>query len=75
MKDELVSSIVTIVTAIIGVAILAIIVSNSANTVGVINAGSGGVNTLLKTAISPITTGNGLGQLGNFTGGGAGYTN
>lgn len=45
----------SVATAIIGVAIIAVIVSNRSNTVGVIKAAGGVFNDALKTAVSPIT--------------------
>jgi hypothetical protein len=47
--------VVAVLLAIIGVAIVATIVSNHANTVGVLNAASGSFNNAIKTAVSPIT--------------------
>lgn len=67
MSDSLMGSIVTILTAIIGVAILAVIVSKNSNTTGVISAGAQGFSQDLGTALSPVT-GSSIGTLGN-TGG------
>lgn len=53
--DNITSSIVTILTAIIGVAILSVIVSKNSNTVGVLSAGSQAFSGVLSTAISPVT--------------------
>lgn len=67
MNENLVSSLVTVVTAIIGVAVLAVIVSKSANTAGVIQAGAQGLATDIGAAVSPVTgagTFNGLGGAG-----------
>lgn len=50
-----ISAIVQIATAIIGVAILAVLVSKNANTEGVIKAGAGGFTQALQAAISPIS--------------------
>lgn len=47
--------IVTIFVAIIGVAILAVIVSRNSNTANVIKAASSGFNDALATALSPVT--------------------
>lgn len=65
MTDKLFDSIVTIVTAIIGVAILAVIVSKNAQTAQVIQAGSQGLATALQAAEAPVT---GTGAMG-ITGG------
>lgn len=65
MTDTLFNSIVTIALAIVGVAILAVLVSRNSNTAGVISAASGGFAQDLAAAVSPITGG----SLG-ITGGG-----
>lgn len=46
-----------ILGAIIGVAILAVLVSRNSQTIGVIKAGGNVFNTALKTAISPVVSG------------------
>lgn len=46
-----------ILTAIIGLAILAVIVSGGSNTVNVITAAFSGLNALIRTAITPVTGG------------------
>lgn len=70
MSEQLITSVVTVLTAIIGVAIIATLVSKNANTAGVITAGSQGFSQALGTALSPVT-GATSGVLGSFTGGGA----
>jgi hypothetical protein len=65
MADHLFSSIVTIATAIVGVAILAVLVSKQANTSGVIQAATGGFAQDLAAAVAPVS-----GGFGSFTGGG-----
>ena len=65
MSDQLISSIVTILTAIIGVAILAVIVSPNARTSSVIGAASKGFAQDLGAALSPVTGGS-LGITGGF---------
>lgn len=64
MTDHLISSVVTVLTAIVGVAIIAVLVSNSANTSGVISSAAGGFAQDLQAAVSPVTGGG----LGGFTG-------
>jgi hypothetical protein len=49
------SEIVTIITAIIGVAMVAVLVSNKANTAKVISSTTGGLGYLLDVAVSPVT--------------------
>jgi hypothetical protein len=51
-----------IITAIIGLAIVAVLVSRQSNTTGVIQAGASGLGTILGAAISPITGANIGGQ-------------
>lgn len=67
MSDSLVTSVVTILTAIIGVAIIAVLVSKNANTAQVIGAGGNAFTQSLGAALSPVT-GSGFGSL---TGGSA----
>lgn len=59
MSDKLFGSLVTIATALIGVAIISVLVSQQANTSAVIKAATGGFAQDLSTAISPVTGGSG----------------
>lgn len=65
--------IAAIFTAIIGVAILAVIFSKNANTAGVIASASQGFSQALGTAVSPITGGNSFGPSTGFAGSMNGY--
>lgn len=65
--NEVTTSIVTILTAITGVAFLSVIVSKNSNTAGVISAGGSAFAQDLAVAVSPITGGS-LVSGGNFTG-------
>jgi hypothetical protein len=65
MSETLVTSIVTVLTAIIGVAILAVLVSKQSQTSTVIKAASGGFAQDLAAALSPVSGGGGFG--GGFT--------
>lgn len=67
MGEQLVTSVVTITMAIIGVAIIAILVSKNANTTAVLSAGSSAFSGALGTALSPVT---GSGTF-NYGGGGS----
>lgn len=68
--SEMWQGVVTIATAIVGVAILAVIVSKNANTAGVIQAGGQALSTDIGAAVSPVTGGSmGLGGFGNVLGG------
>lgn len=64
MNESLVNAIVSIAVAIVGVAVLAVIVSKNANTAGVISAASGGFAQDLGVAVSPVTGGTGYGSFG-----------
>lgn len=55
MSEQLVTSVVTVLTAIIGVALIAVLVSRNANTSGVLSSGGTAASNLLSTAISPIS--------------------
>lgn len=73
MGNQLVNSVVTVAVAIIGVAIIAVLVSKNANTTGVINSASSGFSQSLATALSPVTgSSSSLGM--GFPGGGGGIS-
>lgn len=63
MSDTLITSVVTVLTAIIGVAIIAVLVSRNANTAGVLSAGGSAFSGVLGTALGPVSG-------SSFTGGG-----
>jgi PRD1 phage membrane DNA delivery len=65
MSEQLLTSVVTVITAIIGVAILAVLVSRQSNTTGVIKAASSGFAQDLQAALSPVTGGGGFGGIGS----------
>jgi hypothetical protein len=62
MSDKLITSFVSIAIAIIGVAIIAVLVSKGANTGNVFTAAGTSISNILCTALSPVT--------GNSCGGG-----
>lgn len=75
MTDHIIASIVTVVTAIIGVAIIAVLVSQKAQTAGVITSASAALANDLSAALAPVTgvsasinTGGGGFGLGGFSG-------
>jgi len=70
--DKLTESIVTIATAIIGLAMLAVIVGRNARTTDVINASGHAFNSALGTAISPVAGGGGF-QMPSMNMGGNNY--
>jgi hypothetical protein len=53
--SALTEALVTIAVAIVGVAIVAVLVSRNANTAAVIQAGASGFGNALDVAISPVT--------------------
>lgn len=59
MGDQAITGIITILTAIIGVAIIAVLVSSQAQTGSVLTAGGNAFANILKTAVSPVS-GNGI---------------
>lgn len=61
--NEMWSGVVTVAMAIVGVAILAVIVSRNADTANVITAGARGFAADIEAAVSPVTGG------GNVLGG------
>ena len=60
MKDSVVTGIVAIFMAIIGVAIVAVLVSKQANTANVLGSGGNAFSLILKTALSPVSGGSGI---------------
>lgn len=69
MGEKLIESLTTIAVAIIGIAIIAVLVSKQANTSGVIQAAGSAFGNDITAAVSPVT-----GGTFNF-GGGAGMPN
>ena len=67
MGDQLITAMVTILTAIVGVAFLSVLVSKNSNTSGVISAGGSAFAQDLATAVSPVSGGSLVSGL-NFTG-------
>lgn len=73
MGNQLIAGFVTVATAIIGVAIIATLVSQRANTSKVIGAATQGFGYDLGVALSPVAASGGLNfSPTSFTGGGAG---
>jgi hypothetical protein len=72
--DHFWTSLVTVATAIVGLAIIAVIVSKNAQTPQVIQSAAGGFAQDLAAAVAPVTGSTLLGGFSGFTGqGGAGY--
>jgi hypothetical protein len=61
MSNELITSTVTVLTAIVGLAVIAVLVSKQANTSGVIQAGGSAFTSSIAAAVAPVTGGSGLG--------------
>jgi hypothetical protein len=74
MGDKAITAVVSILTALIGVAILSILVSPASNTANVIKAGAGGFQCALATALSPVTGGVNSGLAGLLGGGNCGVS-
>lgn len=55
MGDRLITGIVAVATAIVGVAIIAVLVSQQSNTAGVLTAGGSAFNNILGVALSPVS--------------------
>lgn len=62
--------IVAVMTAIVGVAILAVLVSRNSNTAGVIQSAGGAFAQMLSTAVSPVTGNTVMGPTTGFSGSG-----
>jgi hypothetical protein len=67
--NQIVNSVTTILAAVVGLAILSVIVSKNANTSGVIQAGSTGFSAILGAAESPVSGSSiGGGSFGGMSG-------
>lgn len=75
MGREFLTTLATVATAIIGVAIVATLVSQRAQTSAVIGAATTGFARDLQTALSPVTGSGGFSGVSDtsFTGGGVNY--
>lgn len=74
MSDHIITGIVTLLTAIIGVAVIATLVSKQAQTGQVIQAGSQGFASILTAALTPVAGSQGFGNLAGLGGGGLNLT-
>jgi len=68
MGDQLISSVVTVLTAIVGLAIVATLVSKNANTPNIIGAGGNAFSNALSAAEGPVMGGNGSFGTGSNSG-------
>ena len=55
--NNVVSQIVVVATAIVGLAVLAVLVSKNSNTAGVITSGGNAFSSAIKAAVSPVVGG------------------
>ena len=53
--NQIVNSITVILSAVVGIAILSVILSKNSNTANVISAGSTGFSSILSAAEAPVT--------------------
>lgn len=63
MGDRLIESVVTIAMGIIGVAVIATLVSRNANTAGILTSGGSAFSQSLTAAEGPVLGGGGVGNL------------
>lgn len=69
MGKELFDSILTIATAIVGLAVIAVLVSKNANTSGVLSAATSGFGYDIGAAVAPVTGQAPMAPFNGFTGG------
>lgn len=62
MGRELLETITSIVTAIIGLAVISVLLSDRAKTTSVISAGAGGLAEDIEAATSPVSGGSSIGM-------------
>lgn len=60
MGDQLIAGVVTVLTAIVGIAIIAVLVSKNANTAGVVSAGGNAFSGAIQAAVSPVSGASGF---------------
>jgi hypothetical protein len=66
MSDQLIGGVVTVATAIVGVAIIAVLVGSNAQTSNVVTSAGNAFSGALKAAEAPVT-GGGISQLQQFS--------
>lgn len=69
MTDQLISGLVTVATAIVGIAILAVLVSGKSQTSSVIRSAGSAFAGAVSAAVSPVTGGTSGFSTAGFTGG------
>jgi hypothetical protein len=69
MSGQLFDSVLTIATAIVGLAVIAVLVSRNANTSGVISAATSGFGYDIGAAVAPVTGNQPMAPFSGFSGG------
>jgi hypothetical protein len=67
MTDKVIEGIIAILTAVVGLAIISVLVSKNAQTGSVLSAGASGFSSILSAATAPVS-GNSLGGLPSLGG-------
>jgi len=57
MSDRIIADIVTIATAIVGLAIISVLVSKQSNASGAITSAGSAFDSVIKAAVAPISSG------------------
>ena len=70
MSNRIFADIMTIAVAIVGLAIIAVLVSEQADTGNVITKAGTAFGDVLKAAVSPVSSGGGLASLPSLSSGG-----
>ena len=65
--DQFWTALITIVTGIIGLAVVAVLVSKNANTGSVITSATSGLSTDLAAAEAPVTGSSSIGDIASFS--------
>jgi hypothetical protein len=60
MTDSLITSVTTVLMAIVGIAIIAVILSKNSNTGNILGAGGSAFSGALGAALSPVTQSSGM---------------
>jgi PRD1 phage membrane DNA delivery len=73
MTDRIFADIMAILTAIVGLAIIAVIVSKQADTSNVLTSGGNAFSNIIKAAVSPVSGSGGIGSLPSLSSGTGGF--
>lgn len=72
MTDRIFSDVMTIATAIVGLAIIAVVVSKKADTANVFTQAGKAFSSIIGAAVAPVTGSSGLGSLSSLSSSGLG---